>query len=181
MKYLTSFVLVSCLLVVLITSAGCISPRIGMSTPGVAGSATHEPGSSAQTDSPVGKVESFQQAAQREVNWQAGMLTIAGLLMLALSGFLAYTGKYAGSIKLAIAGVILPILGLWFAYNWMLLIIVVLVTLVVVVILSHYSIIAPMMSRLESRIMSQMQSLTSRSDTSSGPSVSSSPSSSRPS
>jgi hypothetical protein len=88
-------------------------------------------------------------AIQRSVNWQAGLFIIAGVACLALAGFLGYSGQIVPAIKVGVAGILLPIFGIWFAYHWLLVVIVCLLGAAAFFVATDYAVVKPILARLD--------------------------------
>lgn len=88
-------------------------------------------------------------AIQHAVNWQVGLFCLAGLACLALAGFLGYSGQIVPAIKVGLAGLLLPIFGIWFAYHWLLVVILCLLGAAAFFIATDYAVVKPILARLD--------------------------------
>lgn len=91
-------------------------------------------------------------AIQTAVNWQMTLCILGGVACLAFGGLAIYGGQLLPGIKLVIAGILLPIAGIWWAYHWLMVTIIVLIALAGILLITHYSAIQPALSAVEARM-----------------------------
>ena len=123
-----------------VTGPGSVTPAASRrDVPGVAvpREVTHE------------KSESTK-SIQALVNWQAGLFILGGLACLSLGGLCFYGGQIIPGLKFILAGLLLPIFGIWFAYHWLLVVILVLLAGGALFLATHYAMIKPILDKLES-------------------------------
>lgn len=58
------------------------------------------------------------QAIQTTFNWVAGATILGGLACLVFGGLAIYGGHVPTGVKLIVSGILLPVVGVWFAYHW---------------------------------------------------------------
>lgn len=90
-----------------------------------------------------------KQAIQRAVNWMAVLCTIGGVACLAFAALLGYGGQVIPAIKVGLAGLLLPIFGIWFAYHWLAVVIGALIISAAIFLATHFAIVRPVIQRLE--------------------------------
>lgn len=91
-----------------------------------------------------------RKAIQTFVNWQTTICIVGGLACLAFGGLAIYGGQLLPGIKLVLAGILLPIFGIWFAYHWLLVVILALIGAAAYVFIVHYTLIRPALVAVES-------------------------------
>ena len=84
-----------------------------------------------------------RRAIQTFVNWQTTLGILGGLALLAFGGLAIYGGQILPGVKLVIAGLLLPIFSIWFAYHWIAVVIVALIGSAAYLLLTHYTVIQP--------------------------------------
>ena len=139
MRYLRFF---SCLLLTVGLLCGCIGLPSTSLPSGVASKAPSI--KVAATGSPAHK------AIQTLVNWQATLSVVGGLALLAFGGLAIYGGQILPGVKLVIAGLLLPIFGIWFAYHWLAVVIVALIVTAGYLLVTHYVLLRPALVAVES-------------------------------
>ena len=91
-----------------------------------------------------------RRAIQTFVNWQTTLGILGGLALLAFGGLSIYGGQILPGVKLVIAGLLLPIFSIWFAYHWIAVVIVVLIGSAAYLLLTHYTVVQPALKAVES-------------------------------
>jgi hypothetical protein len=137
MRYLRFF---SCLLLTVGLLCGCIGlPSTNLpATPGAPSVKV------AATGSPA------HRAIQTAVNYTATLSILGGLACLAFGGLAIYGGQLLPGVKLVIAGLLLPIFGIWFAYHWVLVVALTLAVSGAYMLIVHYAQIRPALLAVES-------------------------------
>ena len=90
-----------------------------------------------------------KRAIQTFVNWQTTLGILGGLALLAFGGLAIYGGQILPGVKLVIAGLLLPIFSIWFAYHWIAVVIVVLIGSAAYLLLTHYTSVRPALVAIE--------------------------------
>jgi hypothetical protein len=136
MRYLRFF---SCLLLTVGLLCGCIGlPSTSLpATPGAPSVKV------ATTGSPA------KRAIQTAVNYTATLSILGGLACLAFGGLAIYGGQLLPGVKLVIAGLLLPIFGIWWAYHWLLVTIIVLIGTALIWLTTHYALVRPALLSVE--------------------------------
>jgi len=88
-------------------------------------------------------------AIQAAVNWQMTLCILGGVACLVLGGLAIYGGQLLPGVKLVIAGLLLPIFGIWWAYHWLLVTIIVLIGLAAFLLITHYAVLRPALVTIE--------------------------------
>jgi hypothetical protein len=91
-----------------------------------------------------------RRAIQTAVNYTATLSILGGLACLVFGGLAIYGGQVLPGIKLVIAGVLLPIAGIWWSYHWLWVTIFILIGLAVYLLITHYALIRPSLAAVES-------------------------------
>lgn len=136
MRYLRFF---SCLLLTVGLLCGCIGlPSTSLpKTPGAPSVKV------AATGSPA------HRAIQTAVNYTATLSILGGLACLAFGGLAIYGGQILPGVKLVIAGLLLPIFGIWWAYHWLLVTIIMLIGTALIWLTTHYALVRPALLSVE--------------------------------
>lgn len=122
----------------------CFSGCIGLPKTGLPTSSGAPSVKVAVSGSPARK------AIQTLMNWQATLSVVGGLALLAFGGLAIYGGQLLPGIKLVVAGFLLPICGIWFAYHWLAVVIVCLIVTAGYLLVTHYTLVAPALRAVES-------------------------------
>jgi hypothetical protein len=88
-------------------------------------------------------------AIQMAVNWQTTLCILGGLACLAFGGLAIYGGQIVPGVKLVVAGVLLPIFGIWWSYHWLLVVCLILIGAAVYWLLMHWAFLKPAMTKVE--------------------------------
>jgi hypothetical protein len=131
--------------------AGCVHlPSLG-STDGF-------PANSPGITRPVGPSASTatspaRRAIQTTFNWIATLSVVGGLACLALGGLSFYRGLILSGIKFVIAGILLPVSGIFVAYHWLLIVALVLIGLATYLLITYWSKVEPVLAKVESGVV----------------------------
>ena len=90
-----------------------------------------------------------KKAIQTAVNYTATLSVLGGLACLAFGGLAIYGGQLLPGIKLVIAGLLLPIFGIWWAYHWLLVTILTLIGTALIWLVTHFALVRPALVSLE--------------------------------
>jgi hypothetical protein len=90
-----------------------------------------------------------RRAIQVAVNYTTTLSILGGLACLAFGGLAIYGGQILPGIKLVIAGLLLPIAGIYWAYHWLLWVAIILIGLAVWLLVTHYTQIRPALVAIE--------------------------------
>lgn len=145
MKKKLTIILAACVML-----AGCVHLP-DFSSPPVPPGVTNAHGAVVSAPAPVppSTASPSTVAIQHAVNWQTTLFILAGVACLALCGFLAYAGQVVPAVKVGLAGLLLPIFGIWFAYHWLLVVIITLLSAAAFFLATHYAVVAPLLTRLD--------------------------------
>jgi len=141
-------------LALLLVSSGCVH----LPSPGYAHSAlpVANPMAPAGNGGTVSAVPSVDPglspahvAIQRAVNWMAVLMTIGGAASIGFGILLIYGGHIMSGLQLIVAGLLLPIFGIWFAYHWLLVVILCLLGGAVFFLATHFAVVKPLMLHVE--------------------------------
>ncbi len=86
---------------------------------------------------------------QKTVNWFAVLWTLGGVACLVMAGFSGYAGAIIPAIKFALAGLLMPIFGIWFAFHWLLVVILTLIAAALFFLATHYGVVNPILQKIE--------------------------------
>lgn len=84
-----------------------------------------------------------KRAIQVAVNYTTTLTILGGLACLAFGGLAIYGGQILPGVKLVIAGLLLPIAGIYWAYHWLMWTVIALVAAAAYVLIHHYTVIQP--------------------------------------
>lgn len=100
----------------------------------------------------VGKAVSgsaSNRAIQTAVNYTTTLSILGGVACLVFGGLAIYGGQLLPGIKLVIAGLLLPIAGIWYAYHWLYVAIACLVGGAAYILITHFSVVRPALVAVE--------------------------------
>lgn len=106
------------------------------------------PGASA-----VGKVVSgsaSNRAIQTAVNYTTTLSILGGVACLVFGGLAIYGGQLLPGVKLVIAGLLLPIAGIWWAYHWLFVTCFILIGAALFFLATHFAVVRPALVAVES-------------------------------
>lgn len=89
-------------------------------------------------------------AIQTAVNYTATLSILGGVACLVFGGLAIYGGQLLPGIKLVIAGLLLPIAGIWWAYHWLFVTCFILIGLALFLLVTHFTVIRPALVAVES-------------------------------
>jgi hypothetical protein len=90
-----------------------------------------------------------KKAIQTAVNYTATLSILGGLACLAFGGLAIYGGQLLPGIKLVIAGLLLPVFGIYWAYHWLAIVIILLISTAAIWLTTHYALIRPALVSIE--------------------------------
>jgi hypothetical protein len=73
---------------------------------------------------------------------------LGGLACLAFGALAIYGGQVLPGVKLVLAGLLLPVFGIWWAYHWLLVVILCLIGMAAWLLIAHYALIRPALSTI---------------------------------
>ena len=88
-------------------------------------------------------------AIQTAVNYTATLSILGGLACLAFGGLAIYGGQILPGVKLVIAGLLLPVFGIYWAYHWLAIVIILLISTAAIWLTTHYVLIRPALVSVE--------------------------------
>ena len=90
-----------------------------------------------------------KRAIQTAVNYTTTLTILGGLACLAFGGLAIYGGQILPGVKLVIAGLLLPIAGIYWAYHWLMWTVIVLIAAAFYVLIYHYTTVRPTLVAIE--------------------------------